>query len=237
VSQFFNLGDNEDPDNAIKQMFEKQGFSVCYEDIGARRTIFDNFDGIEHFRRVAFFRTIFSEIDGLTADHASSITFSLEELHPRLFDVLAAAARALRSAETEEDLAQAALSGRRLLEKLADYLYPPRDTLVKGKKVGKAEYRNRLWAYVEQTILEIGLLDDGRKIKLGKEADRLVELFNGGLHAGATRQKVEGGFRDLVVWLADLIELSPAHTRKPYLAYLAEMQSYGEDISTDTTFE
>jgi hypothetical protein len=45
----------------------------------------------------------------------------------------------LDRAETEEDLAQAALSGRRLLEKTADYLFPPQPTDWNGRKVGKAQ--------------------------------------------------------------------------------------------------
>jgi len=98
----------------------------------------------------------------------------LEELHPKLFDAFAAAARTLDRAETEEDLAQAALSGRRLLEKTADYLFPPQSIDWNGRKVGKAQYKNRLWAYVERTLLASRGADLTALDRLGKEANRLL---------------------------------------------------------------
>lgn len=45
---FYDMGHNEDPDICIKEAFEREGFEVEYEDQGARRTIFDNYDSLEH---------------------------------------------------------------------------------------------------------------------------------------------------------------------------------------------
>ena len=55
-SFFYSMGENEDPDVALREIFEKNGYVVSYEDLGARRTIFDNYDTLEHFRRVGRFR-------------------------------------------------------------------------------------------------------------------------------------------------------------------------------------
>jgi hypothetical protein len=228
-SVFYAMGNNEDPDMAVREIFEQHGFNVDYEDAGARRTIFDNYDTLEHFKRVEDFKRIFATFDGLDDDRASDLVLNLEELHPKLFDAFASAARALARAETEEDFAQAALSGRRLLEKTADYLFPPQNELWNGRKVGLSEYKNRLWAYIERTLADSQGTDPNTLARLGQEADRLVKLFNSGLHANPTRQKVEAGFRDLIIWLAEIVELSPVAARHPYLAYEAELRSFFEE--------
>jgi 8-oxo-dGTP pyrophosphatase MutT (NUDIX family) len=222
-SIFYSMGENEGPDVVIREIFEQCGFEVNYEDTGARRTIFDNYDTIDHFRRVEDFKRVFSGFEGLSSDQASDITLTLEELHPKLFDAFASAARTLERAETEEDLAQAALSGRRLLEKTADYLFAPRDDEWKRRAVGRDKYKNRLWAYIEQAMTDAGLDDPTLLHTLGKEVDRLVDLFNTELHANPTRGNVQTAFRDLVLWLSKIIQLSPAHARRPYLAYEKEL--------------
>lgn len=220
---FYEMGINEDPDIVVKDGFSRHGFTVSYEDQGARRTIFDRYDTLDHFKRVESFKKFFAELPSLNADYASNLAHSLEELHPKLFDAFAAAARTLDRAETDEDLAQAALSGRRLLEKTADYLFPPQSGCWSGRKVGGAEYKNRLWAYVERVLLKVGSGDPTALERLGKEADRLVELFNTGLHASSTREEVELAFCDLVIWLSSVIELDPDSARDPYLAYENEI--------------
>lgn len=230
-SMFYVMGDNEDPDLAALEVFQRYGYEVDYEDIGARRTIFDTYDTPEHFRRVADFQRIFGGFDGLDDDKASDLCLRLEELHPKLFDAFASAARALERAETEEDLAQSALSGRRLLEELANYLFPPRRAPWNGRKVGPTEYRNRLWAFIERTLNEIPGSDPNKLERLGKEVDGLVDLFNSGLHSKISRKQVEGGFRDLVIWLAAVIDLSPEAMRLPYLAYEAELNSFSEKLA------
>jgi 8-oxo-dGTP pyrophosphatase MutT (NUDIX family) len=229
-SVFYAMGVNEDPDVVVREIFEEHGFQVNYEDMGARGTIFDNYDTLDHFRRIEDFRRAFAAF-GLGTDVVANLELTLEELHPKLFDCLASAARAVERAETEEDLAQAALSGRRLLERIADYLFPPRDGAWNGRKVGSAQYKNRLWAYIENVINEAHIDDATLLPELGKEADRLIQLFNEGLHANLTRQNVEAAFRDLTLWLSMVIELDPQQARKPYLAYWAELLKFAENIA------
>lgn len=228
-SVFYVMSENEDPDYSVKEAFEKHGYDVTFEDIGGRRTILDNYDTIEHFQRVEDFREHFSSIKGVDRYLTDNIILSLEELHPKLFDSFAAAARTLKRAETEEDLAQASLSGRRILEKIADYLYPPSTLKYKNRKIGKAEYKNRIWAYIETTIEE-NKAEKSKVIQLGKEADRLVELFNSGLHSSPNKEKVEESFKSLLVWISDLIELSPLNARKPYLAYTDEFFNFLDSV-------
>ncbi|WP_254459736.1 hypothetical protein [Xanthomonas sacchari] len=230
---FYDMDHNEEPDTCLKKSFEREGFEVEYEDQGARRTIFDNYDSLEHFKRVESFKFFCSKLPALSDDDASAIAHSLEELHPKLFDALAAAARTLERAETEEDYAQAALSGRRMLERTADALFPPQEADWNGRKVGPAQYKNRLWAYIEKAISSVDTPADRLKI-LGKEADRLIELFNSGLHSSPTREKVELAFRDLVIWLSSVIDINPAMARDPYQPYGLEIDSFMRSILAET---
>jgi len=226
---FYDMGQNDDPDIELQKEFERHGFRVDYEDSGARRTIFDNYDTLEHFKRVEDFKGVFSGFKNLDSNYASDLVLSLEELHPKLFDAFAAAARTLERAETEEDYAQAALSGRRLLEKIADYLFPPREEVWNKRKVGRLEYKNRLWAYIEQTTTELAITDPNILTTLGKEVDHLVELFNAGLHTDPTQDKVEAAFSSLLIWLSDVIKLSPVAARRPYLAYEQVLMKFLDD--------
>ena len=63
--------------------------------------------------------------------------------------------------------------------------------------------------HLEQTCDELKTDKMNTLTTLGTEADRLVDSFNAGLHAGPTREKVESAFRDLVLWLTNVIDLSP----------------------------
>lgn len=232
-SVFYQMGENEDPDVAIREIFEEHGFRVDYEDTGARRTIFDNYDTLEHFNRVEDFKRVFSKFPGLSDSQTSDVTLTLEELHPKLFDAFASAARALERAETEEDLAQAAISGRRLLERTADYLFPAQEQKRNGRDVGKAQYRNRLWAYLQEATSEADISDPLVLTTLGNELDRLVKLFNAGLHADPSLEKMHMAFRDLVLWLAQVIEANPSRIRRPYLAYEDELVRFIKQVGHD----
>jgi hypothetical protein len=231
---FYAMGENEDPDIALREIFEKNGYAVAYEDSGARRTIFDNYDTLEHFVRVEKFRCAVVKETGVTEDRASDLVLNLEELHPYLFDILFAAVDTLIRAETAEQLAQASLSGRRFLEHFADAIFPPREQEFVGRKgaraVGKNNYRNRLWAFIENTMDGVGQFNEQRFLSLGKETDRLYELFNSGLHHSVTRDKVSSALLDLVAWTSELIEIDPAAMRSPYGAYEEELRKFLQDI-------
>lgn len=222
---FYEMGRNEDPDMSVKDQFEQHGFTLEYEDQGVRRTSFDNYDSLDHFKRVESFKSFCSRLPDLNSDDASALAHSLEELHPKLFDAFAAAARTLLRSETEEDYAQVALSGRRLLEQTADALFPPRDEEWNGRKVGIHQYKNRLWAYVESALSASGEPSE-RLMPLGEEVDRLVSLFNFGLHATPTREKVELAFRDLIIWLSKVVDINPAMSRDPYQPYMGEIKRF-----------
>jgi len=110
-SLFYSMGSDEDAETGFGEVFKSYGFDIDKEDAGGRRTIFDDFDTPEHFARVRAFSQTFEQFEGLDHDTVSDLAMALEELHPKVFDGFAAAARSLERAETDEDLAQVALSG------------------------------------------------------------------------------------------------------------------------------
>ena len=225
-SIFYMAIEDERHNNFECECFEKHGFTIAYEDSGLRKTIFDNYNTIEHFKRVEDFKKVLSGFENIDSDQISDLTHSLEELHPKMFDVLASAAKAYNRAVTEEDYAQVALSCRRLLEKTADYLFPPSNTDYNGRKVGPAHTKNRLWAYIDQTFKNFIVKGDNTLTILGNELDRLWVVFNTGLHANPTQQKIATALSDLLVWLSNVIELAPEAARKPYLAYEEELKLF-----------
>lgn len=213
---FYTMSEEDARDDYEPEAMRQVGFSdVDWEDRGAHKTIFDEFDTLEHFRRVAAFRDTVAPLMPGGDDDASQLVMVLADLNPSLFNALGAAVRALGQAQTVEDVAQAATSGRRYLEQLADVLFPPRAGAYNGRKVGRAEYRNRIWAYIADNVGS----DAGRLSALGGEADRLIEEFNAGLHADRLKQAVLRALADAGVLTAALLALDPLASRKPYYAY------------------
>ncbi|AFL69624.1 hypothetical protein [Sulfurospirillum barnesii] len=228
-SLFFSMSENEDPDLSSKEYFETYGYEVIFEDLGAMQTIFDDYDTLEHYTRVQDTKNIFLNIKTLTDDILDDLIISLEELHPKLFNSFAALARTYERVETEEDIAQCALSGRRILEQCADYLFPASDQLYNGRKVGQTQYKNRLWAYIE-TVVKENSLDIVCIQEVGSQLDKLISLFNAGLHSELNLVDLNTVLENLILFIIQLVNLSPEAARKPYLAYENNIENFMKNI-------
>lgn len=228
-SLFFSMSENEDPDLSSKEYFETYGYEVIFEDLGAMQTIFDDYDTLEHYTRVQDTKNIFLNIKTLTDDILDDLIISLEELHPKLFNSFAALARTYERVETEEDIAQCALSGRRILEQCADYLFPASDQLYNGRKVGQTQYKNRLWAYIE-TVVKENSLDIVCIQEVGGQLDKLISLFNAGLHSELNLVDLNTVLENLILFIIQLVNLSPEAARKPYLAYESNIETFMKNI-------
>ncbi len=225
---FYSMGNQDGCDDDDLQAMKRLGYNdVAFEDTGASRTIFDDFDTPRHFKRVAAFRSVLSEALPGGEDDAYQLTMLLEDLSPKLFNALGAAAERLADAETEEELAQVALSGRRYMEQLADALFPPTD-VKRGKRVlNKAAYKNRLWAFVEDHTAN----DPSRLQQIGKEVDRVVEELNGGLHADRAKERVVTSLADAAKLTATLFALTPDPVRDGYLAYTDNLRDFVRELA------
>ncbi|MBT2411727.1 hypothetical protein J7I94_14315 [Streptomyces sp. ISL-12] len=203
--------------------------SVHWEDSGARETIFDPYDNMQHFRRLG-------EADELLHGQFSSALgetlMRCSDLDPNLTQRLHAAIKAFEGHETAEELAHVSVSCRRFTEKLADCLYPPREEKVGGRKVGQAEYRNRLWAYVAENVtsdttreLLIANVED-----LGKRIDKLDGLSNKGLHSDVSSADVNRLLLSLLVVAHDLISLRPPGGAFSYKPYETTIRAFMEEV-------
>jgi hypothetical protein len=203
-----------------RKLEETQWFqTVDWEDTGVQGTIFDPFDVPSHSEVVG-------ELEQLLATQVSSVVDEVllrsAALDPRIAETLHAALDLLEAHRTREQLAQVALSCRRLLERLADALFPPRPSSPGGRELGQAQYRNRLWAYVDERLAQS---ETNRKVlqssleDIGTRVDRLDSLANKGLHAQVDATEVQRLLVGLVVLAYDLLLLSPVPQKAPEEPY------------------
>lgn len=112
------------------------------------------------------------------------------------------------SSESPEEWSQALTSCRRLIEGLADELYPPSEEKINGRALGKGQYINRLWAFMDKTI------DSSSNKELAKtHVDYLgswlqssYKLTNKGVHAELTRLEATKAIFHTYLMVADIIE-------------------------------
>lgn len=108
-----------------------------------------------------------------------------------------------------ESWAQSVTTCRRILNDFADAIYPPQNTLIKGRKVGENEYINRLWAFASENIES----DTNKKLiqsevdYIGGIIDSLYDLTCKGTHAEITKDEAERVVVRTYFLISDLIKL------------------------------
>lgn len=161
----------------------------------------------------------------------TAVDDKLLDLNPTIAEQLMLAFKAI-SSDKEEEWSQALTTCRRLLEGLADELYPASKEKFNGRSVGQGQYVNRLWAFMDGAIQS----ESNKELAkshidfLGSWLDKVNKLTNKGVHAGLDRiEAVKSVFHTYLV-VADLLEYM-ANTKisiaKPDIntASLDEMES------------
>jgi hypothetical protein len=202
---------------------------VIWEDTGVRDTIFDPYKTPEYAQAAA-------EVEGLInaqmAGVVNEIFLRAAQIDPRLLTNLHGAFKSFERLDTNEALAHAALSCRRLIENLANALYPPREGKVKNRLVGKAEYRNRLWAYIDDQLdsnsqrqLVLSTLQD-----VGNRLDKLDAVANSGLHANIEPNETRRLLVGLTSLTYDLLTLAEPPLTAPNEPYNEHTQRIVREI-------
>ena len=226
----YSMSNEDEKDESEAEELLSLGFAkVEWEDRGARETVFDDYDTLEHFQQVREVQAIFA--NGLhQGDYeAEELVMLLEDLNPRLFNTLGAAVRALSRIQNEEDIAHIGLSARRYIEQLADVLFPPRKESHNGRSVTKEKFRNRIWAFIDEAVDPL-VLNRQVKIKaLGAEADRLIDEANALLHGSATEALALSILFDLAKLSIELLQLDPVAVRNPYYAFSQNISQFLHD--------
>jgi hypothetical protein len=144
--------------------------------------------------------------DGVIDATLVRVRDAMPDIHERLWAVLTAFDRA----EIDEQLAQVAVSCRRLVEYAADCLYPPRASGVGDRKLDKAAWKNRLLKYLEEN--QVAEADQGMIAAnidhSAASVDRLLEIINKGVHASTTREQTRRCILGTVLLLDDLCAVS-----------------------------
>jgi hypothetical protein len=120
----------------------------------------------------------------------------LQKFAPEVLEQLHVAYRRTREG-TAEARSHALTSCRRTLKALADRLYPPRETPVKGadgkeRILNDSLYKARLWQFITESkagSTAKQMLSD-EVDRLGKQVDRLNDLAGKGVHADVTEFEV-----------------------------------------------
>lgn len=226
---FYVMGEVDNTDEETVRHWRAFGFSrVSWEDLGARYTVFDEYTSYEHAKRVAELNDVLIDQFMLLVDE---VLLRLGDLNPNLQNSLYSALKVLGQAETTEDLAHVSLSCRRFLGGLANALFPPQDQPRKGRMVGREQYRNRLWAYIDDKV-------DGREAELleaqlsdlGSRVDKVDALANKGLHADLDRQSVRRLLVALVTVTHDLLTLNAPPTALPLDPFSDAIRAFANKI-------
>lgn len=169
---------------------------------------------IEYVRQAAHSQatTLFNEIAFAEAPKSAfdflrnEVDDKLLDLKPELAEKLMVAFKAVASTNPEE-WSHALTTCRRLIEDLADVLYPPTEGGSTARRLGKAQYINRLWAYMDQAIES----ESNRELAkshvdfLGSYLERIHKLSNKGVHSSLTKVEAVKAVFHTYMMLADLL--------------------------------
>lgn len=232
VSLFYNMGDLENSeDTDFLDQLAASGFDAAYVDIGARRTIFDDFDTLEHFQRIQDFSVLLTTELEIPESEVSNFCHALEEVQPRLFETLFSAGKALRNASTADEIAQVGLACRRFMKLLTDAWYPGRPKAKFGTRdVTEGHVKNRFWAHLEKNI---GL--SGHALTpYGKRFDELWEKASKYLHEDDPKaDEVTELLQHVMALVSDVIALNFEAATRPYTAYGGSIRSFWQDVVAD----
>ncbi|EGB2554803.1 helix-hairpin-helix domain-containing protein [Salmonella enterica] len=137
----------------------------------------------------------------------NAVDDKLLDLNPVIAEQLMLAFKAI-SSDKEEEWSQALTTCRRLLEGLADELYPASKEKFNGRAVGQGQYVNRLWAFMDGAIQSESNKDLAKAHIdfLGSWLDKVNKLINKGVHAELDRIEAVKSVFHMYLVVADLLE-------------------------------
>ena len=137
----------------------------------------------------------------------SAIDDRLLDLNPTLGEQLMLAFKTV-SSSSDEEWSQALTTCRRLLEGLADAVYPANSDPVLGRVLTQSQYINRLWAFMDKAIESESnkVLAKAHVDFLGAWMEKTNKVANKGVHADVGQlEAVKAVFHTYLV-IADILE-------------------------------
>ncbi|WP_320838664.1 helix-hairpin-helix domain-containing protein [Zhongshania sp.] len=131
----------------------------------------------------------------------------LLDLDPILAEQLMLAFKSVSSAK-EEEWSQALTTCRRLLEGLADQLYPASKEKTGGRALGQGQYVNRIWAFMDSAIESDSnkALAKAHVDLLGGWLEKINKLANKGVHAELGQLEATKAVFHTYLVIADILE-------------------------------
>lgn len=185
--------------------FRNAGYDpVEWESLEGRYTIFDRDHGAEPSVRAAHSRQWLRELFDSIVDHAMP---RLADGAPDVPEKLWSVTRAFRQAEVAEQASHVAVSCRRIIDHVADALFPPAPRTAEGIDLGPNKYKNRLIEYLKQHRVadtERGLIV-ATMDATWLELDNLDKLAHKGVHAHVGNAQARRCLLRTILLLDDLV--------------------------------
>lgn len=142
----------------------------------------------------------------------NAVDDKLLDLEPELAQQLMLAFKGISSKNAEE-WSQALTSCRRLLEALADKLYPPHDKVINKRTFKANQYINRLWQFMSESIESESNRDLAKMHVdyLGSWLEKNYKMTNKGVHAEVSQLEATRIVFHIYLMLSDILDyLDPA---------------------------
>lgn len=155
------------------------------------------------FNQLKFSGTVNNSFDVLK----SAVDDKLLDINPELAEQLMLAFKGVSSNKSEE-WSQGLTTCRRLLEGLADQLFPAITEISKGRNLGQSQYINRLWAFMDNAIGS----DSNKEIAkshidfLGSWLEKINKITNKGVHTEVGQLEAIKTVFHVYLVVADLLE-------------------------------
>lgn len=163
------------------------------------------------FNQLKFEGTTQSSFDILR----TAVDDKLLDINPEIAEQLMIAFKNSTS-NNKEELSQVLTTCRRLLEKLADTLYPATDEVINGRTFKSNQYINRLWRF-----MDINIQSDSNKDLakahidlLGSWLQKSYVLTCKGVHSDVSQLETIKTVFHIYLLLADILEFIQSNTRQ-----------------------
>lgn len=163
--------------------------------------------------KLKFSGTITSSFDLLK----NAVDDRLLDLDPEIAEQLMLAFKSV-SSNNKEEWSQALATCRRLLESLADKLYPATDENIKGRTFKQNQYINRIWRFMDVSIESKSNKEMAKSHVdfLGSWMSADYTLACKGVHAEVSQLEATKAIFHIYLMLADLLDyLDPSAVSKP----------------------
>jgi hypothetical protein len=164
---------------------------------------------------------------GVNADiferHRRRVESFLSRISPRVLEQFTAAYRRAREDDAESKT-HALTTCRRILESVADVVYPPRaepvvDASGRSRNVGPENYINRLWMFIADSTsgsthskLQLATLQD-----FGTRIDKVYSLANKGVHDDVAQAEVDTCVMQTYLLAGEILRTFEGSSKDPLL--------------------